>query len=155
MTYRTVDALVRDLATMPAAVSAAVTKHLRDDEARPLVPAMRSRAGSTRIGGRAASTLTFASTAGGGGAHAGGGGALGDVLLAGSEYGARGNKYKVYARRSPKGTAHTVRRRTTRMFNPWVGKTGYWFWPVVRKNMRGIVTRTSDVIAAEAGKVMD
>lgn len=153
MTYRTVADLAADLAQLPADVGRAVEKHLRDEETRPMVPAMRSRARG-RMAQRAAGTIRYTNISGGGRVHAGGGGSLGAVLLAGTEYGARGNRKKTYARDSPNGVAHTVRRRTTRMFRPWVGKTGYWFWPIVRTDMRGLVGRSLDVMDEAVAETM-
>lgn len=153
MTYRTVADLSRDLVRLPDTIGRAVQEHLRNEETRPMVPAMRSRARS-RMAKRAAGTVTYKNIAGGGRIHAGGGGSLGAILMAGTEYGARGNRKKTYARDSPNGVAHTVRRRTTRMFSPWVGKTGYWFWPIVRQDMRGLVGRTADVMDEAVAETM-
>jgi hypothetical protein len=43
------------------------------------------------------------------------------------------------------------RRPTTQQFPPWLGRTGYWFWPLLRREMpalRRAYMRTLDELAA-------
>ena len=43
-------------------------------------------------------------------------------------------------------------RPTTRQFPPWLGKTGYWFWPLLRREMpalRRAYMKTLDELAAK------
>lgn len=135
-------------ASLPRGVSVATAQHLHRGEVLPLAQDMRARAGRYgRIGARAASTLTVTATSQGATLDAGGTGSdLGSVLFAGSEYGGRIRK-TTYARRGRNGgRAHPVTRRTTRMFLPHLGRRGYWFWPAMRTDLRGIIARTSDVV---------
>lgn len=133
----------RRLDGLAADVRLSVVRHLQNDEAQPLLHAMRSRASRmgtlSRIAG---STLAYSRLPDGGSVSAGGtGSSLGVVLFAGTEYGGQ-KRRNTYARRSPKGKAHAVTRRTTMMFRPHLGTRGYWYWPSVRKETRGIVGRT-------------
>lgn len=134
-------------ASLPRDVRAAVSRHLYADEVIPLAQDMRARAARYgRIGVRAASTITVTATADGATLEAGGTSGLGATLFAGSEYGGRIRK-KTYARRNRSGSgAHSVTRRTTTMFLPHLGRRGYWFWPAMRADLRGIIGRTSDAI---------
>lgn len=152
MGFKNLDDIARDLRSLPDDIEQAVTAHLRDNEARPLAQAMSSRA-RTRMARRAAGTVRFTPTTAGGSVRAGGGSSLGTVLFAGSEYGSRGTRRIRYSRRSKNGGAHVVRRRTTRMFNPWVGTRGYWFWPTARRQLRGLVGRTAEVLEQEVNQV--
>jgi hypothetical protein len=133
---------------MPRALSVAVGDHLHRDEVIPLSKDMRARAGRYgRIGARAASTISVYQTSQGATLQAGGSGTgLGDVLFAGSEYGGRMRK-KTYARKNRSGSgAHPVTRKTTQMFLPHLGRRGYWFWPAMRTDLKGIIGRTSTVV---------
>lgn len=134
-------------ASLPRGVSAATAHHLHQDEVLPLAQDMRARAGRYgRIGARAASTLRVTATSQGADLDAGGGTDLGSILFAGSEYGGRLRK-KTYARKNRGGGgAHPVTRRTTQMFLPHLGRRGYWFWPAMRTDLRGIIARTSEVV---------
>jgi len=40
-----------------------------------------------------------------------------------------------------------VRRRTTKQFHPHLGRRGYWFWPAVRKDLKGINRRVYELLA--------
>jgi hypothetical protein len=72
-----------------------------------------------------------------GGEVSGGGGAgLGSIVFMGSEFGGR-RKLKSYATRSRSGKAYIARRHTTRQFKLHLGTRGYFFWPAVRKELRG------------------
>lgn len=136
-------------ASLPRDVTMAVTRHLHHDEVIPLAADMRARAHRYgRIGARAASTVRVTGTADGATLEAGGTGTgdLGAVLFAGSEYGGRKRK-TTYARRGRNGgRAHPVTRRTTMMFLPHLGRRGYWFWPAMRTDLRGLIGRVSAVI---------
>ncbi len=44
------------------------------------------------------------------------------------------------------------RRPTTQQFPPWLGRTGYWFWPLLRREMpalRRAYLKTLDELAAK------
>jgi hypothetical protein len=133
---------------LPRGVSVAVADHLHRDEVMPLAQDMRARAHRYgRIGARAASTIEVHSTPHGANLEAGGKGTdLGSVLFAGSEYGGRMRK-KTYARKNRGGGgAHPVTRKTTQMFLPHLGRRGYWFWPAMRTDLKGIIGRTSKAV---------
>jgi hypothetical protein len=136
-------------ASLPRQVREATSDHLHRGEVVPLAADMRARAHRYgRIGARAASTLEVTATADGATLTAGGTGTgdLGAVLFAGSEYGGRKRK-KTYARKARGASSATVvNRRTTMMFLPHLGRRGYWFWPAMRTDLRGIIGRTSDVL---------
>jgi hypothetical protein len=143
-----VDELRAQTRALPRGVSVAVADHLHRDEVLPLAQDMRARAGRYgRIGARAASTIEVRATPQGATLDAGGTGSdLGAILFAGSEYGGRMRK-RTYARRGRAGgSAHAVTRRTTQMFLPHLGRRGYWFWPAMRTDLRGIIGRTSTVV---------
>lgn len=136
------------LATLATDVRQPVIEHLRHDEARPLVTAMTSRANRLgRLSSIAARSLEYSAIRDGGRVTGGGSSSsnLSAVLFAGTEYGGR-KRRTTYARRSPKGNSHAVTRRTTMMFRPHLGTRGYWFWPSVRNETRGIVKRVRNVI---------
>lgn len=128
-------------------VDALLVHMIQDDEVPPLFAALKARsAGYGRIGARAGSTLRKQDTQDGASISAGGSGSLGAILFGGSEYGGQ-RKRLTYSRRNRGGSgAHIVReRRTTMMFNPPLG-AGYWFWPTVGAQTRGIVSRARDAI---------
>lgn len=54
------------------------------------------------------------------------------VLFFGGEFGGRKNKKVVYTRRSPRGVAHIVRRRTTMQFLQHLGGHGWFMFPTLR-----------------------
>ncbi len=143
------DALRALAASLPQDVTRGVGAHLQRDEVTPLAQDMRARAQRYgRIGARAASTISVSPTADGATLEAGGTSTsdLGAALFAGSEYGGRIRK-KTYARKNRSGSgAHPVTRKTTQMFLPHLGRRGYWFWPAMRTDLRGIIGRTADVV---------
>lgn len=144
----------RALDELAANMPEAVVSHLQEDEARPLMMSMRSRAGRYgRMGRRAAATLQYTHLHNGGSIRGGGGGGLGAVLFAGTEYGGRKRRL-TYGRRNRSGSgSHSVTRRTTMMFLPHTGSRGYWFWPSIRQETQGIVGRVEDVIVREVGRL--
>jgi hypothetical protein len=143
-----IDELRAQVKALPRGVSVKVADHLYRDEVIPLAQDMRARAQRYgRIGARAASTIEVHSTPQGATLDAGGTGSdLGAVLFAGSEYGGRVRK-KTYARKNRSGSgAHAVTRKSTQMFLPHLGRRGYWFWPAMRTDLKGIIGRTSKAI---------
>lgn len=143
-----IDKLRALTASLPRQVAEATSDHLHRGEVVPLAQDMRARAHRYgRIGARAASTLVVTKTAQGATLDAGGTGSeLGAVLFGGSEYGGR-KRRQTYARKGRRGgAAHVVTRRTTMMFLPHLGRRGYWFWPAMRTDLRGIIGRTSTVV---------
>lgn len=138
--------LKRRFGRLPAAVSKATERHIQRDELGPMPPHMRSAAGFRRQASVAASTVRYAPVRGGARVSAGEGGGIGSTLLLGAEFGGRRKPKRAYAYRSPKGTVYVARRRATQQFLPHVGRRGYWFYPTVRKDMRGIRGRLRDVI---------
>jgi hypothetical protein len=135
------------LTRAPERVKRAAVEHLQNDEVIPLAADMRARAGRYgAIGRRAASTVTVTARGDGAVLEAGGASGLGAILFAGSEYGGRIRK-RTYARRNRGGSgAHPVKRKTTMMFLPHLGRRGYWFWPAMRADLRGLIGRTSAAI---------
>jgi len=105
-------------------------------KAGPKIVADMHDAASTKIEKRAVSSVTLRQTRDGIDLAGGQGSGLGATLFDGGEYGGRKSKKVTYATRSPLGKAYIVNRRTTMMFKPWLGKTGYWFWPTVRDWMK-------------------
>lgn len=144
-TYCTIvglDPLTQRMRTWPQAIDAAVHARVMV-EARPLVGRMRSRAaavgGPARIAGR---TVALVSARDGVAVRAGG-----TPVLFGAEFGSKRVRRKAYVTRSRARTPYVVRRRTTRQFRPFLGRRGYWFWPTVRSDLKGINARVGRVIA--------
>ena len=141
------NALLADLGNVDALVS----DYMSTVEAPRLFTALHA-AGSSygRMGARAAGTLQQHALSDGAAISAGGGGGLGAVLFAGTEYGGQ-KRRKTYSSKSPRGKAFIIKqRRTTMMFGPHIA-AGYWFWPTVRSQTKGIVGRCRDVIVKEVG----
>jgi hypothetical protein len=86
----------------------------------------------TKIEKRAVSSVVLTRKPDGIELEGGRGGGLGAVLFDGAEYGGRKSKKVTYATRSRIGTPYIVNRRTTMMFKPWLGREGYFYWPVIR-----------------------
>jgi hypothetical protein len=134
------------VADWPAAVDAAVREQVLTEVA-PMPARMAARAaavgGSSVIAGRNVSMVTT-----GTGATVR---AAPTPTLKGGEFGARGQRRTGYVTRSRKGTAYTVSRRTTRQFRPYLGNRGYWFWPVVRADLKGIRGRVAAAVREAVG----
>jgi hypothetical protein len=96
--------------------------------------------GSATIASRA---LRIVSTGGGVAVTAGS-----TPVTMGAEFGSFGkrSKKRAYVTRSRKGNAYVVRRRTKVQFRPHLGRRGYWFWPAVRKDLKGINRRVGELI---------
>lgn len=90
-----------------------------------------------------AETIGTRDTARGAEIHAGGGGGKGSAVFKGTEFGAQGRRRATYAMRT-RGGSRAVTRRTTRQFRPFVGRSGYYFFPAVRQALRGIDQRVAD-----------
>jgi hypothetical protein len=138
-----IDPLTNRVRTWPKAISDAVLQQVLV-EARPLVSHMRSRAasvgGSARIAGR---TVALVASRDGVSVTAGG-----TPVLFGAEFGSkRGGRRRAYVTRSRKGTPYVVRRRTKLQFPPFLGSRGYWFWPTVRTDLKGINRRVGAILA--------
>ena len=139
-----IDPLTRRVQTWPRVID----RTLRDQilvEAQPLVDSMQSRAAA--VGGvavHAARNLALVSTADGISVTVGG-----DPTIFGAEFGSkRGSRRRsVYVTRSRAGRAYIARRRTTRQFHPHLGRRGYWFWPTVRTDLKGINRRVYELLA--------
>lgn len=130
----------------PAQVAAALAREIHT-EVRPMVAHMSARASA--IGGAASISARSLGIVTGGDSitvHAGGGGLAGE-LLSGAEFGGRKRAKRSYATRSRSGNAYIVRRRTTQQFKPHLGNRGYWFWPVVRSDLKGVRARVDAVVA--------
>lgn len=131
---------------LPRSIGTATERHIQRQELNPMAPHMRAAAGFRRQAALAASTVRYSPVKGGGRVSAGGGGGLASTLLKGAEFGGRRKPKRAYAYRSPLGTVYIARRRATRQFLPYLGTRGYWFYPTVRKDMRGIRGRLRDVV---------
>lgn len=111
-------------------------------EVQPLVGAMRSLAGA--VGGSAplaARSVRVQSTSAGMAVVA-----TATAVLYGAEFGSDRKRRRSYVNRSRKGTAYVVTRRTTKQFKPHLGRRGYWFWPTVRSDLKGINARVGKAI---------
>ena len=106
---------------------------------------------STPIQRHAASTIDVARDSRGITLSGGGSGGLGGILFNGGEYGGRKSKKVAYATRSPRGNAYVVRRRTTMMFLPHLGTTGYMFWPTYRDWLPRLVKEQEEIIDRAMG----
>lgn len=149
-----IDALTGRVKTWPQQIDSAVQKRIVV-EVQPLVSHMKAKAsavgGSARMAGR---TVRLLSTKDGLGVAAGG-----TKVLMGAEYGAylkskgraSGGGKKSYVTKSRKGTPYIVRRRTKNQFKPHLGNRGYWFWPTVRTDLKGINARVARIINESVG----
>lgn len=128
------------------AITQAVADHLMADTATPIVAGAKARARSS-LATKAMGTLTVDKRPSGALVSNRGGSSLGHIVYAGSEYGGQ-RRRTTYARRAPHtGTVHTVhQRRTTMMFPEFLGRTGYQYWPSVRKVTHGIFGRVENVV---------
>jgi hypothetical protein len=64
----------------------------------------------------------------------------------GAEYGGGKRPKRAYVNRSRSGRPYVVRRRTTKQFHPYLGTRGYWFWPTVRLDLKGIRKRIKTAV---------
>jgi hypothetical protein len=128
--YRSITVAIRRLDQAPSELQRELTDNLH--QAAPRIEADMRAAASTKVQRRAASTLEITRDAQGISIRGGGGGGLGGQLFAGGEFGGRKSAKKIYATRSPDGTAYVVKRRTTMQFLPHLGNEGYFFWPTMR-----------------------
>lgn len=137
------DPLTRRVKTWPQTI----TRELRAQvlvEVRPLVTDMRGLAHS--VGGsavHAARHLRIVSTQDGMSVAAGG-----DPVIFGAEFGSKRNRRqrRRYIGRSRAGRGYIVKRRTTMQFKPHLGRRGYWFWPTVRTDLKGINKRVYELL---------
>ena len=138
--------LLRDIGKWPDSLETAIAREMRT-EVDGLIVHMRGRAravtGAAEIAvdslalSTAGSTLTL---------KAGGRGGLASTLTPGGEYGGRKRGKRSYVGRSPKGTPYVMRRRATQQFKPHLGNRGYWFWPTVREDLKGVNQRIRKII---------
>jgi hypothetical protein len=138
-----IDPLTNRIRTWPKKIDDAVHERVMV-EARPLVSHMKQRAaavgGSATIAGR---TVALVSTKDGIAVSAGG-----TPVTFGAEFGSKhGRSKRAYVTRSRKGTPYVVRRRTKNQFHPFLGNRGYWFWPTVRTDLKGINRRVGAILA--------
>ena len=140
------------LARLPKKVQTASEEYIYRNEVSPTAELMRMRAHSLRGPAKlAAATLRVERVKGGGGIRAGGGSGKGSLTMKGSEFGGRKRPRKPYAKRSRKGTPYIVRRRTTMQFAEYLGNRGYWFFPAMRTQLKGVIRRIEKVV----GEVID
>ena len=115
-------------------------------ESRTWITHMRSRgSGLGRMQARAASTMEARQVRGGVEIR-GGGGSIPEAFM-GSEFGGRRAPRRPYATRSRTGTPYIVRRRTTQQFAPYAGTRGYFVFPTLRQDMKGIRRRMLNAVA--------
>jgi hypothetical protein len=139
------DELTGRVKTWPVEIDRAVHEQVLV-ETRPLVSHMKGRAGA--VGGSArlaARGLRIASTQDGVSVVADGS----DVLM-GAEFGSKVRKKVAYVTRSRKGRGYIAKRRTKLQFKPFLGTRGYWFWPTVRTDLKGINARVGAIITGVA-----
>ena len=143
-----IDPLTRRVKTWPNQIDDAVHEQILV-ETRPLISTMHSLAhGVGGVAVHASRNLRIVSTADGVSVTA-----AGDATIFGAEFGSKRNRRnrRAYVNRSRRGKAFVVRRRTTMQFKPHLGKRGYWFWPAVRTDLRGINARVFKLLS----KVVD
>jgi hypothetical protein len=131
---------------LPSAINRATEHHIQRRELNPMATHMKAKAGVRRQMSIAATSVRYRPVKGGAEVSTGGGGGLASTLLLGAEFGGRRKPKRAYAYRSPRGTVYIARRRATQQFLPHLGRRGYWFWPTVRTDMRGIRGRLQGVI---------
>jgi len=139
------DALQARVKAWPERIDAELAKQV-EAEVRPMVSHMSGKASA--IGGAAmvaARSLGISATANGMTVSAGDSG-LSGLLLHGGEFGGRKRPKVSYATRSRSGTAYFVFRRTTQQFKPHLGNRGYWFWPTVRADLKGVNGRVGALL---------
>lgn len=133
--------LLEKLRTGHSRVERAVVAHIARDEVTPMVGHMHSRAGSvSRMAAKGAGHIVAQPTRDGAQLRA-----TANEVTAGTEYGGGRRGKRVVASRSRSGRVYVMRRRTTRQFKPFLGKRGYWYWPTVRGDLRGIRRRILEV----------
>lgn len=136
---------------LPKRIADETSRFLYDHEVRPLARSMASAAaGLPGAASKSAATLSVVRLRDGAQVRAGGGGGLGSELLYGTEFGGRRRPRRAYVTRSRRGTPYIVRRRTTMQFLPHLGRRGYWYWPSVRRDLKGVRKRIHDVMVKVA-----
>ena len=140
---------IRKLTRMDKRMQARIRQEAIVVEARKLAAQARS-AGHSFPGAAkyAADTIHERDLPAGAEINAAGGGGLGAQVFKGYEFGARGKRRKTYARRT-RGGAAPVTRRTTRQFPPFLGRTGYFYWPTLRSGIKGIRARVETAVNKE------
>lgn len=136
------DPLTRRVKTWPQRIDSAVHEQVLV-EVRPLVSTMRGlAAGAGGVAARAARRTHTVSTADGVSVVA-----AGEPFMFGAEFGSKRKRRRSYVTRSRAGRGYVVpRRRTTMQFRPHLGRRGYWFWPAVRTDLRGINRRVAELL---------
>lgn len=153
ITVKGLDTVVNRLRRMPSVVQVAAVDHITRQEVTPMARDMRRRAGG--LGGIpaiASRTIRVSTLKNGARAHAGGSGTLGGVLTKGAEYGGGRRPKRAYVTRSRKGLPYVVKRHTTRQFHPFLGTRGYWFWPTVRLDLKGVRKRIKVAVVKAANR---
>jgi hypothetical protein len=126
------DPTVRSMKALPSSLKREVGRRSRD-LAEPLAREIRS-AGAAQGSHAAAVARRVKSTSSGGLPMVK---AAGLPYVMGSEFGG-GTRRTTYPSHSPLGRRYlVVQRHTTRQFQPFKGKTGYWFTPQLRASSRG------------------
>lgn len=144
------EALQRRVRRWPTAVAQAAAT-LVHSEVHEMAVDMRT--GAPRFGGPseiASASVQVVNAKDSATVSAGGGGLAGELLM-GAEFGGQRAPKRAYVTRSRKGTPYIVRRRTTRQFHPHLGRRGYWYWPTVRQDMRGIYSRMRSALVKAMG----
>ena len=135
-----IDPLTKRVKTWPQQIDHALHDQILV-EVRPLLSTMRGLAHGG-VAAHAARHLRIASTADGISVAA-----SGDPTIFGAEFGSKRKRRRSYVTRSRAGRGYVVpRRRTTMQFAPHLGKRGYWFWPAVRTDLRGINRRVYELM---------
>lgn len=100
---------------------------------------------------RAASTVRTTFYRNGAQIAGGGGRSLGALLFKGAEFGGRKRRRTHIGRRGD--TFYVIkRRRTTMMFYPHAGRVGYFYFPTIRSDLRGIDRRVLRAMGEGARK---
>jgi hypothetical protein len=136
------DSLTNRMTSWPRQIDDAVHDQVLV-EVRPLMSTMHGLASSYGgVARKAAEHLTIASTQDGVSVTAGGA-----PMIFGAEFGSHRKRRRSLVTRSRRGTPFVVpRRRTTMQFKPHLGRRGYWFWPAVRTDLKGINRRVFQII---------
>ena len=138
--------LLRDIESWPDELHDAIAREMRQ-EVDGLLDHMRGKAMSysdeSGIAVRSLRLSTVGSTLT---VAIGGGRGLASTLTYGAEFGGRKKPKFGYVNRSPRGKPYAISRRTTQQFKPHLGRRGYWFWPTVRKDLKGVNSRIRKII---------
>jgi hypothetical protein len=133
----------------PGEIDAAVAREI-GQTVRPLIGHMGTKASAIGGAAKVASRSLGLAVSGDAMTVRAGGAGLSGTLLMGGEFGGRKRPRRPYAYRSRSGNAYIAKRRATMQFKPHLGRRGYWFWPTVRTDLKGINARVSEILAKVA-----